>query len=356
MLIHLYSGAFDTSPSRSSNSSPIRGQATEYDASVSRRRIGLAVSLVAVLAPLSAQQPRAPFVLSQLTWFDRAGKQVGKLGPLADHGNLELSPDGSRVAVAIVDRTQRTRDIWMYQTASGERQRFTSDPAEENWLIFSPDGQRVMVNAFGPGRSGLFTSPSASATPRETVVEDPGGAWPVSWSPDGRSVLFVTNSPRTGNDIWVVSLSGDRTPRAFLRSEASENWAAFSPDGRWVAFSSTAGSGVPEVYVTRFPMPGEARRVSANGGTQARWRRDGKEIFYLSPGRELMSAAVTIADDDVTVDRIEPLFTLRYPYGAYHAFDVTKDGQRFLVNTSIAGAGGSQQADLSVRPHEESRQ
>ena len=88
------------------------------------------------------------------------------------------------------------------------------------------------------------------------VLDDPAGAWPVSWSPDGASILIVTNSPKTGNDIWTLSLAGDRTPKAYQRTEASENWAAFSPDGRWVAFSSTAGSDVPEVYVTRFPTPG----------------------------------------------------------------------------------------------------
>jgi eukaryotic-like serine/threonine-protein kinase len=326
---------------------------------VSRRpRLLLAVILFAALTPLGAQQRPAPLVLSQLTWFDRAGKQLGKLGPLADHGNLELSPDGSRVAVAVVNRALRTRDIWMYQTASGTREQFTSNEADENWLIFSPDGARVVVNAFSSAQSGLFSSPATAATPRTLLLDAPSGAWPVSWSPDGSSILVVTNSPKTGNDIWLLSVTGDPTPKPFQRSEASENWAAFSPDGRWVAFSSTAGSAVPEVYVTRFSAPGQAWRVSADGGTQARWRRDGKELFYLSPDRQLMSAAITLGTDEVTVNRIEPLFELRFPYGAYHAFDVAKDGQRFLVNTSIASGGARQQAlnqaGLKTRNSEES--
>ena len=302
----------------------------------------LVASLVAALVPLAAQQT-PPLVLSQLTWFDRTGKMLGRLGPLADHGNIELSPDGLRVAVAVVDRARRTRDIWMYQTGSGARQQFTSDPADENWLIFSPDGRRVVVNAFSREQSGLFSSTATAALPRELVLSDPGGAWPVSWSPDGTSILIVTNSLKAGNDIWSLSLAGDRTPKPYQRTEASENWAAFSPDGRWVAFSSTAGSDVPEVYVTRFPTPGQAWRVSADGGTQARWRRDGKELFYLSPGRQLMAASITLGTDSVKVDRIEPLFDLRFPYGAYHAFDVTSDGQRFLVNTAIASGGAPQQ-------------
>ena len=318
-----------------------------------RLRMSLVAGLVAALAPLAAQQRQAPFVLSQLTWFDRAGKQIGKLGPLADHGNLEISPDGSRVAVAVADRTLRTRNIWMYETGSGKREQFTTDASDENWLIFSPDGGRVVLNAFSTEQSGLFTSPATSPVPRKLLLDSPAGAWPVSWSPDGSSILVVTNSPKTGNDIWSLSLTGDATPKAFQRTEASENWAAFSPDGRWVAFSSTADSAVPEVYVTRFPTPGQSWRISADGGTQARWRRDGKELFYLSPERQLMSARVTLGDDSVKVDRIEPLFTLRFPYGAYHAFDVAKDGERFLVNTSIASAGARQQANLKVRLYEE---
>jgi dipeptidyl aminopeptidase/acylaminoacyl peptidase len=320
-----------------------------------RWRLPIVLAVVGALTPIAAQQRPAPFVLSQLTWFDRAGKQLGKLGPLADHGNLEISPDGTRVAVAVTDRAKRTHDIWMYDTASGERRRFTSDMADQNWLIFSPDGARIVVNAFSPEQSGLFTSPASAATPRKLLLDAPTGAWPVSWSPDGSSILVVTNSPRTGNDIWALSLTGDPMPKAFQRTEASENWAAFSPDGRWVAFSSTAESDIPEVYVTRFPTPGPAFRVSADGGTQARWRRDGQELFYVSPNRDLMAASITLAGDDVKVDRVEPLFTMRFPYGAYHAFDVSKDGQRFLVNTSIASGGAPQQANLQVRLSEEER-
>jgi WD40 repeat protein len=307
------------------------------------------VAVLGALAPLAAQQRQAPFVLSQLTWFDRTGKQLGKLGPLADHGNLEISPDGSRVAVAVADRALRTRNIWMYDTGSGKREQFTSDASDENWLIFSPDGDRVVLNAFSPEQSGLFTSRATAPVPRKLLLDSPAGAWPVSWSPDGSSILVVTNSPKTSNDIWSLSLTGDATPKVFQRTDASENWAAFSPDGRWVAFSSTAESDIPEVYVARFPTPGQLWRISADGGTQARWRHDGKEIFYLSPERRLMSAKLTLGNDSLKVDRIEPLFTLQFPYGAYHAFDVTRDGERFLVNTSIAAAGGRQQARLELR-------
>jgi hypothetical protein len=110
-----------------------------------------------------------------------------------------------------------------------------------------------------------------------------------------------------------------------------------------VAFSTTAASDVPEVFVTRFPDGGETYRVSADGGSQARWRRDG-EIVYLAPDRMLMSAAVSEQNGRIAVSRLDPLFTLAVAYGAYHAFDVSADGTRILANVSIGGGIPTQQA------------
>ena len=98
---------------------------------------------------LPAQQPPRPQILSRLMWFDRAGTRLGGIGPVADHGNLELSPDGTRVAVAVTDHAHETRDIWIYDAKTGERTRFTSEPTDENWLIWSADGTRVVLNSFG---------------------------------------------------------------------------------------------------------------------------------------------------------------------------------------------------------------
>ena len=244
--------------------------------------------LAVVLAgPLIAQQQR-PQILSRLTWFDRAGTRLGGIGPVADHGNIELSPDGTRVAVAVTDHAHETRDIWIYDATSGDRTRFTSDPADENWLIWSSDSQRVVLNSFGREHLDLFEAGAQSLAPRAVLMQDAIAKWPVSWSPDGRFVLYVTNSRTTSNDIWVLPLTGDRKAFPFLRTDASENWAAFSPDGKWVAFSST-DTGTIEVYVSPFPSNGKRFRVSADGGSQARWRRDGSEIFYLAPDRTIVA-------------------------------------------------------------------
>ena len=289
--------------------------------------LGLAV-------PWLLTQQERPQVLSRLTWFDRAGTRLGGIGPVADHGNLELSPDGTRVAVAVTDRARATRDIWIYDAKTGSRTQFTSEATDENWLVWSADGRRVVVNSFGQNHLDLFEAPSTGAGPHTVLLTDADGKWPVSWSRDGKFVLYVTNSRTTSNDIWVLPFGGNRKPYPFLQSEASENWATFSPDGKWVAFSSTE-SGQVEVYVSAFPSTGRKWRVSADGGSQARWRRDGLEIVYLAPDRTLMAAAVSTSRSEFRVTAFDPLFVASYPYGAYHAFDVTADGQRFLVNTLV---------------------
>jgi dipeptidyl aminopeptidase/acylaminoacyl peptidase len=294
--------------------------------------VSLGVALVVTVSAL-AQSGRSP-VLSRLVWFDRSGNRLGAIGPVADHGNLEISPDGARVAVAVTDPARSTRDIWLYDVKSGERTQLTSEPADENWLIWSPDGAKVLLNSFARGRLALVEAPS-SGSPRTELLEGEEGKWPVSWSPDGRYVLYVTNSERTSNDIWVLLRDGSGSPYPYLRTAASENWASFSPDGKFVVFSATTESGQAEVYVSPWPAPSRRWRISADGGAQARWRRDGKEIFYVAPNNMLVAASVDVSPKEVVVTNYDPLFELQHPYGAYHAFDVTPDGQRFLVNTLV---------------------
>ena len=308
----------------------------------------MVVVLLGLAAGVAAQPPQT-LILSQLSWYSRTGMPLDKVGPLADHGNFEISPDGSKVAVAVVDQSTRTRDLWIYDVKGGARTRFTTDAAEENWMIWSPDGRRVAFNSFVPGRSRLLESPSAAAALTQTLQTDGGGVWPVSWSPDGRFILYVTNTAETSNDIWVLPVGGGM-PYPFQQTRASENWAAFSPDGKWVAYSSTASSDVPEVFVTRFPGPGPSWRISADGGSQARWRRDGTEIFYLATDRRLMAAAVAESNGAMAVTRVDPLFTLTFPYGAYHAFDVSADGSRFLVNTVLGRNAPTQQVRTAHAP------
>jgi len=156
----------------------------------------------------------------------------------------------------------------------------------------------------------------------------------LSWSPDGRFILYATflSSPQTGADLFVLPLFGDRKAHPFLQTPFNEIEGQFSPDGRWVAYTSNE-SGRYEVYVAPFPGPGGKWQVSTGGGTFPRWRRDGTEIFYLAPDKKLMMAAVNGKSGSFEVGAVKPLFQT-HATGSRYEYDVTADGQRFLINTA----------------------
>ncbi len=275
--------------------------------------------------------------------MDRAGKRLSTLGGTGDYGDLELSPDGSRLAVAVLDVSRGTRDIWMFDVASGRRTVFTSDPADENWIAWSPDGRRVIFNSTRRGELDLYQAASTGTALPEIVLADTDPKWPLSWSPDGRYLLFVTNRSDTGNDIRVLPFgdrpsTGSGRPFPYLDSRVAENWASFSPDGHHVAFSSTE-SGQAEVYVASFPMPKYKRRVSENGGIQARWRRDGKELFFLALDGTLTAVPIKAAGSEVEAGTPESLFELKVPYAQYRVYDLSRDGQQILANILVPAAG-----------------
>jgi Tol biopolymer transport system component len=283
---------------------------------------------------------------SQLTWFDRAGKQIGVVGEPAAYGDVGLSPDGKWATVSIANPGGGTRDIWVYDVARGLRTRFTSDPAVEQNSVWSPDGSRVIFNSNRKGHLDLYHKDSSGASAEEVLLEDGFDKYPAAWSPDGQSMLYVsaTGPAGAGRDLFVLPLSGEpstgRKPVPFLRSEFTENYAQFSPDGRWVAYSSNE-SGREEVYVAPFPGPGGRRLVSTNGGGQARWRPDGTEIFYLAPDNTLMAAAVNGKSGSFEVGTVKPLFQTAASAGTRRAYDISLDGQRFLINTRTQQAASA---------------
>ena len=300
-----------------------------------------AVAGLALALAVPTQSPRAadpPVVRSQLVWLDRTGKRIGVLGNMADYGNVELSPDDKKLAVAVLDSQGVTRHLWLYDTASGRKAQLSSNPADENWLVWSSDGRRVVFNSGRNGGLDLYQAAASREAGDKAILVDAVPKWPVSWSADGRFLLYVTNSRTTGNDIWVLPFVGDRKPFPLLQTQAAENWAAFSADGRWVAYSSTE-TGQAEVYIQSFPSSGRRWLASTEGGSQARWRRDGSELLYLALDGTLMSVAVTRQGSDLQIGVARPLFRIKYPWGQYHAYAVTADGQRFLVNSLVLSPG-----------------
>ena len=290
---------------------------------------------------LSFRTASARGVDSQLVWFDRGGKMLGTVGDNADQTEVQLSPDGTRAAVSVLDPARRTRDIWIYDlTRSGLRTRFTFDGGEDWASVWSPDGRSLIFSAGRPNPLDLYQKNADGSGAESKLVEGSGGPnkYVKSWSADGRFVLFNSGTAGSamGNDLWLLPLSGDRKPRPLLQTQFNESEGRFSPDGRWVAYRSNE-SGRNEVYVMPFEAEGGKWQVSTAGGDFPRWRRDGREVFYLA-GNTIMAAEVNGTGSAFQVGIVRPLFEMRRRTVAYLGFgpgitfDVTADGQRFLVN------------------------
>jgi eukaryotic-like serine/threonine-protein kinase len=270
----------------------------------------------------------------QLVWLDRSGKQLATVGEPADYADVSLSPDGKQVAATILDPAQRTRNIWIVDVGSGRRRQFTFDPADELAPVWSPDGSSIAFNSRRQERTGLYQKPSNGAGSEETLFEFPPETLavnPLGWTADGRSLLFVGGTQGAAV-LSVLPLSGERKPVTYLTGREAGP-GQLSPDNRWIAHFS-GESGRTEVYVTPYPNRGGKWRVSTDGGTQPRWRSDGKEIFYVNRESKIVAAEVTAQGDGFQVEAVRPLFGIRGG-GARYAYDVSPDGQRFLVNKRI---------------------
>lgn len=227
------------------------------------------------------------------------------------------------------------------EQSKGISSRFTFDGAAESNPIWSPDGKRILfyfsIQIEAAGRPDLFYKISSGAGKDELLLKSESPKLPMDWSSDGRFILYAVFDQKTRLDLWVLPTSGDRKPFPFLQTEFDEGPAQFSPDVRWIAYSSTE-SGRREVYVQPFPATGAKWQVSTDGGSQPEWRRDGKELFYVADNQKLMSVEVK-AGSTFEYGIPAPLFETRS--GALtnrNNFVASADGKRFLVNTVIGEA------------------
>jgi Tol biopolymer transport system component len=273
----------------------------------------------------------------QLIWFDRSGKQTGTIGEpdTADPSTARASPDGR--TVALTRRVSGNTDVWLISTVQGIPRRFTFDAATDQNPTWSPDGRRIFFQSArkGGGFYDLYQKPVTGAGAEELLFESPENKNILDCSPDGRFILYASQSPRTARDLWALPLEGERKPFVVVQTGFEENGGRFSPDGRWIAYHSNE-AGRNEVYVQTFPGPGPNARISTNGGMNAQWRGDGREIFYQAPDNRLMAVPITLSADGRSVDagRAVALFATR-PGSQYAA---ASDGQRFLINPPLDDA------------------
>jgi dipeptidyl aminopeptidase/acylaminoacyl peptidase len=276
----------------------------------------------------------------QLTWFDRSGRVLSTVGEPGIYRILALSPDEQFVALERGDPASQNIDVYLFEFARGVNNRFTFDPQRDVQPVWSPDGSSVLFTRMRDGNGEWYRRAADMSGDEEPLFRAKGQGVVSAISPDGRFALFTGPLPGPA-DIQAVDLSKVAEAREaipLVTSEFNEANARFSPDGRWFAYASNE-SGAYEIYVRPFnpdgapgaPLSVGGRAMVSKGGATpggAIWRADGKELFYLAPDRKLMSVAVETQPTFRVGGPPQPLF--QAPRGVLF-FDVSRDGQRFLI-------------------------
>jgi Tol biopolymer transport system component len=269
--------------------------------------------------------------IQQLGWFDRAGKPLSLVGSPGVFLLHKLSPDEKWVAVPQLDIQTRTFDIWLFDLVRGTKSPFTFDPGTDQAVVWSPDGSQLVWASNREGVRNLYRKAKGGTGQDALLLKSDEGKYPSDWSRDGQFILYGEPNPKTAGDIWVLPLNGDRQPFPYLNTQFDEVGARFSPDSKWIAYSSNE-SGSYEVYVQPFPATGGRWPISNGGGNGPLWRGDGKELFYIAADGKMMAVAVKSGPSfEAGIPRA--LFDYKSMRG--WSYEVTRDGQRFLIATQI---------------------
>jgi Tol biopolymer transport system component len=267
---------------------------------------------------------------SRLAFVDRTGRELETLGDGGEYSNPALSPDGKRLAFALTDKNSRKSDVWIRDLTRGVSTRLTLAPGDNDVPAWSPDGATI---AFGSSRSGagdLYSKPANGQGDDVLLLKDDAVKFPTDWSRDGRYLAYTRIDAKNGQDVWVLPLFGDRKPIAAATGDFAEGNGVFSPDGRFIAYRSSA-SGRNEIYVQSFPQPTGKWQISTAGGSDPSWRSDGKEMFYRTLDQQLMAVDIQLG---ATVQAGVPraLFPARVNVVGQvrNRYTVAPDGQRIL--------------------------
>ncbi len=257
-----------------------------------------------------------------LAWYDRTGKK----GDIIDSGTFQdahISPDGKKVSAARADASSHL-EIYIYDLVRGTKSQFSFSQSRDDDPIWSLDGHTIVFDSARGGKIDLYTRPADGATQEQLLYHDNLDK-PFNWSLDGKYIGYEAIS--NGHfDIWVMPMFGDRKPFPFLQEKYNTRFPVFSPDGKWMSFTSFE-AGRSQVYIVAFPKPGG--RFLVGDGQEAAWNRNGKEIFYTDDHSRMVSVAVTAHGESLELGRPQPLFPTQ-PVGSGE-FEIAPDGKRFLM-------------------------
>ena len=253
----------------------------------------------------------------RLAWTDRQGQSEAVAAPPRNYDIPGLSPDGRQIAVPIVSGTY---ELWVYDLVRATLSRLTTEESSSLSPVWSPDGRTIAYRNNRTGTWQVYARPADGSGTEMALTTGGTSDIPLSWSPDGRTLAFARMSQATGYDIWTLSLDGDHPARPFVQSPALEGSAQFSPDGRWIAYTSNESTG-NQVYVTAYPMHERRWQVSTEGGERPQWNPKGRELFYWNGGQMMVVDVTTGATFSAGRPRV--LYTGQPGL-------VSPDGQHFL--------------------------
>ncbi len=265
-----------------------------------------------------------------LTWYDQQGNPAGTLGDAGTYSAPAISPDGSRVAVAM--GPPASRDIWILDVARGASTRFTFDPASDDNPAWSPDGKNIAFSSNRAGQPDLYIKPADNSNEEKLLLKSDESKSPDGWTKDGHFLLFDSFTVRTNDDLWALPFPGEAKPISLVRTPFLEARAKVSPDGRWLAYLSNESSNF-EIYVRPFtpevPAGSGAKwLVSKGGGIRALWRPDGKALYYITQTAQVMAVDI---DSSKGFQAGTPRRMFTAPTASLNAsWDLSPDGKRFL--------------------------
>jgi hypothetical protein len=273
----------------------------------------------------------------QARWVDRAGRTINTVAQFDDLRLTKLAPDGRQFVATTYDWPNYSFDLWLSDVTGGNAVRFTFDPADDYFAVWSPDASHL---AWAARRDGVFHlyEKAVNGTGQEAhLFQSEQQTIPTDWSHDGRYLIFRQIDPKTKFDLWALPLFGERKPFPLLQTPANEGGGALSPDGQWLAYHSDE-AGNYEIYVQRFTDGSGKRRVSTNGGGAPQWRGDGRELYYHAFDNKLMAVPVT-GGTSLAVGA--PVALVEYLYSGNPEipnYSVDRAGQRFLLTASVETA------------------